>query len=371
MKVPIIGDWGGKCGKAQKKVMKSISRSDVDNVISVGDTIYISKKNEQNSQNCNFEDCKKIIQNIITENMKCTKLLQGKYWIMAFGNHDEEYPKVTANSKLSCLINDLIEDIYPKLFIMNPKTLENRYFLEPKFRETHNVLFIVLNTSEYEINFKKSSPSCTITKFLENNQFNEYSIDRRYFLKGITIADYQKTEHILIKLYLKKERISYEEHKHLQYFFNNNKQYNWLRRQLNNTKYIGNSKIYIVGHHPIVCVGHQPIKKMEKKFNKIKGNLMMRYIYDSLIKHYPSVKGYFGGHIHSLQRIVDTNNNDFTFILSGAGGGNEEENLDKLNEDNLELIGEDGFEILEFSNKNGYFNMNFDGSDIDFELIEV
>ena len=103
MKIPIIGDWGGKCGKAQKKVMKSISKSDVNNVISVGDTIYMSEENEEHSQSCNFEDCKKLIYHIIMENMKCTKLLQGKYWIMAFGNHDEEYPKVTANSKLSCL----------------------------------------------------------------------------------------------------------------------------------------------------------------------------------------------------------------------------------------------------------------------------
>jgi len=154
-----------KCGKAQKKVMKSISGSDINNVISVGDTIYMSEENEEHSQTCNFEDCKELIYHIIMENMKCTKLLQGKYWIMAFGNHDDEYPKVTANSKLSCLINDLIKDVYPKLFIMNPKTLEKRYFVEPKFKQTHNILFIVLNTSEYEINFKKSSPSCTITKF--------------------------------------------------------------------------------------------------------------------------------------------------------------------------------------------------------------
>ena len=368
MILPIIGDWGGKCGPAQTKVMKKIEESNVDNIISVGDTIYMTEENEQKSSSCNYEDCKKIILQIIAENMTCTQNLREKYWIMAFGNHDEEYPKVNSNSKLSCLITDLIHYIYPKFFKMNPKIFKNKYYADGKFVKSHNILFLVLNTCEYEINFKKSSPSCTITKFLKNQQFQEYNFNRKYYLKNITIEDYKKVENILIKYYFKKETISEEEENHLVYFFNNNKQYIWLKRQLDNKSFLKNKKIYIIGHHPIVCVGHQSIKKMEKKFNKIKGNLMMRFIYDSLIKHYPYVKGYFSGHIHSLQKIVDVNNNNFTFILSGAGGGNEEENLDKLNEENLALINDEGFETIEYSNKNGYYNMNLNRNNVDFNL---
>ncbi len=39
MEVPVIGDWGGKCGVAQTMVMKSIEEMDSHIVISVGDTI--------------------------------------------------------------------------------------------------------------------------------------------------------------------------------------------------------------------------------------------------------------------------------------------------------------------------------------------